>query len=100
MDERPKNKVLRFVVTGALLGAPMVAACGGSEDQVNEPAPVEETINEPMEEPEPTPNEVAEETPEVEPPPEILPTPNTPAQPVEAQPVEAQPTEAQPTEAE
>ena len=74
-DSNDGPRVLRFVVTGALLLSPM-AGCGGSEDTINEPAPEqptinelpeEDTINEPPpeeEEPpveEPTVNEVAEE---------------------------------------
>ena len=69
--------MLRFVVTGALLGAPLVG-CGDGEVEINEPSPegpminepAEETVNEPPEEttanepaPEPTANEPIEEAP-------------------------------------
>jgi hypothetical protein len=76
-----KSRVLRFAVSAALIGAGPLAACGGSEPHVNEPAedpepihvnepaqdpveePVGETSNEPPQEPEepdgPTTNEPA-----------------------------------------
>lgn len=72
-----KKKVLRFVVTGALLSAPMVTGCGSEPDMVNEPAP-QPTVNEPVEE---TMNEVVEpepieEDPINEPPEEAEPPPD------------------------
>ncbi len=96
-DETGPNRVLRFVVTGALMVGPLSAGCG-EEPAVNEPVetinePPEQPMPEPVEEPapdlpvdEPTPNEVVEEPrpnlppePVVPPPPPVRPTPNLPA---------------------
>lgn len=74
-ENKRGSRVLRFVVTGALLAAPLTTACGGDEDDdhvyVNEPAP------------QPIPNEPVDDGPVVPPtvnnPPEPQPTANEPA---------------------
>ena len=72
-DGNGPSRVLRFVVTGALMMGPL-AGCGEEEgptvnepvETINEP-PDEPTINEPPEEPEPEPPTANEVAPEPEP---------------------------------